>query len=172
MIDSTFQRITNWWFPARIPLPGAASDHARSTWPDAVPGLLWNTRPYEDELSVPLMPVPPFAPRRLHDTFDTGILAPPGGVNAAAAARTLTRSALPIVRFALEKPIVEGLGAPVVLLVTSVTEKLTNDGTAIVTVSCAASGALVISHARTHSAAIRAACRTDGPRRLTGGARS
>jgi hypothetical protein len=33
-MDSSFQRIVNWWLLARMPLPGAASVHARSTWPD------------------------------------------------------------------------------------------------------------------------------------------
>ena len=99
------------------------------------PGSLWNTSAYEEELSVPFHPMPPFAPRLFHDTFDAGMLEPLGGVNAAASACTLTRRALPGLRFAFEKLIVVTLGAPLVLRLTSVTGKLTANGTEMVTVS-------------------------------------
>ena len=69
-------------------------------------------------------PVPSDAPIRpwlFHDTFETGMFEPLGGVNAAASARTLTRRALPRLRFAFEKPIVVTLGVPLVLRLTWVT---------------------------------------------------
>ena len=52
------------------------------------------------------------------------MLEPLGGVNAPPSACTLTRSALPGLRFAFEKESVAGLGPPLVLWVTSVTGKL------------------------------------------------
>jgi hypothetical protein len=103
--------------------------------PDAVAGLLWKTSAYEEALSVPLHPMPPLAPRLLQDTLDTGMLDPLGGVNAAASDCTLTRRALPALRLAFENTIVVMLGVPLVLRLTSVTGKLTANGTEMVTVS-------------------------------------
>lgn len=120
-MDSTFQRIVSWWLPARMPLAGAASVHPRSTCPDVLPGSLWKTSANEEALRIPFHPMPPFAPWLFHDTFETGMFEPLGGVNAAASARTLTRRALPRLRFAFEKPIVVTLGVPLVLRLTSVT---------------------------------------------------
>ena len=91
----------------------------------------------EEELSVPFIPMPPFAPRLFHDTFETGMLEPLGGVNAAASDCTLTRRALPGLRLAFEKLIVVTFGVPLVLRLTSVTGKLTANGTEMLTVSCA-----------------------------------
>jgi hypothetical protein len=98
-------------------------------------GLLWNTSEKEEEPSVPFHPMPPLAPRLFHDTFDAGMLEPPGGVNTAASDCTLTRRALPGLKFAFEKLIVVTLGVPLVLRLTSLTEKLTANGTEMVTVS-------------------------------------
>jgi hypothetical protein len=81
--------------------------------------------------------MPPFAPRLLHETFDAGMLEPLGGVNATASGCTLSRRALPGLRLAFEKLTVVTLGAPLVLRLTSVTGKLTANGTEMVTVSCA-----------------------------------
>jgi hypothetical protein len=71
----------------------------------------------------------------VHDTFDAGILEPLGGVKAEASACTLMRSDFPEFRLAFEKLIVAGLGEPGVLALTSVTEKPTAGGTAMLTVS-------------------------------------
>ncbi len=120
-------------------------------------GSLWNTSAYEAELSVPFNPVPPLAPTVVHDTFEVGMPRPLGGVNAAPSACTLTRSAFPGLRCALEKPTVIGLGPPLVLWVTSVTEKLTADGTTMLTVSWAAAEAAVATHAMVPDTAIRVA---------------
>jgi hypothetical protein len=97
--------------------------------------LLWNTSAKEEELSVPLDPTPPLAPRLVHDTFDAGMPAPLGGVNDAASACALTRSALPGLKFAFEKLTVVTLGDPLVLRLTSVTAKLIAMGMEMVTVS-------------------------------------
>jgi hypothetical protein len=50
---------------------------------------------------------------------------------------------LPELRLALEKLMVEGLGAPVVLMLTLLTEKLTAGGTEMLTVSWAPAGTAV-----------------------------
>jgi hypothetical protein len=103
--------------------------------PEVLAGSLWNTSAKEEEFSVPFHPMPPFAPRLFHDTFDAGMLVPLGGVNAAASDCMLTRMALPGLRFAFEKLIVVTCGAPLVLRLTSVTGKLTANGTEMLTVS-------------------------------------
>ena len=121
-------------------LPGAAKVHPRSTCPEVMAGSLWNTSAYEDELSVPFIPMPPFAPTLFHETFETGMLEPLGGVNAAASDCTLTRRTLPELRFAFEKLTVVTSGAPLVLRLTSVTGKLIAIGTEMLTVSCAPAG--------------------------------
>ena len=79
--------------------------------------------------------MPPFAPRLLHETFEAGMLEPLGGVNAAASGCTLIRRALPGLRLAFEKLTVVTFGAALVLRLTSVTGKLTANGTEMVTVS-------------------------------------
>ena len=91
---------------------------------------------YEDALSVPFMPIPPF-PAAVHDTFDAGIPKPLGGVKDPASACTLIRRALPLMRLAFEKLIVTMPGAPLVVRVTSVTAKFTAIGTETLTVSWA-----------------------------------
>jgi hypothetical protein len=82
---------------------------------------------------------------------------PLGGANTAPLACTLTRSALPRRRFAFEKLIVVGLGAPLVLRLTSVTAKLTVEGTVTLTVSCAAADTADAVMAAMPSIAIRIA---------------
>ena len=134
----------------------AEIDVTRGPWPGRS-----GTRAYKrTSSSVPFHPVPPFAPRLFHDTFDAGMPEPLGGVNAAASACTLTRRALPRLRFAFEKLIVVGLGAPLVLRLTSVTAKLTADGTAMLTVSCAAADTTAAARATMPRTAIRVVSRS------------
>jgi hypothetical protein len=100
------------------------------------------------------------------------MLEPLGGVNAAPSACTLTRRALPGLRFAFEKESVVGFGPPLVLCVTSVTEKLTAVGTTMLTVSCATAEADVAAQAIVLNTAIRVARIRADRRRLTGAAHS
>jgi hypothetical protein len=106
---------------------------------------------------MPFTPVPPATFPVDQETFDAGMLAPLGGVNVAASAWTLTRRTFPSPRLALEKRIVAGLVPPLVLHVTSVTAKLTPDGTSMLTVCWAAAVPAVAAQAATANVAIRAA---------------
>jgi hypothetical protein len=92
-----------------------------------------------------------------HDTFETGMLGPPGGVNAAESDCTLTRSALPGLRLAFEKLIVVTFGVPLVPRLTSVTGKLTVNGTEMSTVSCASADTTAATDNTMPSTAIRVA---------------
>jgi hypothetical protein len=132
-----------------------------------LPGSLWNTSPYDDELSVPFDPVPPLAPALTHETFDDGMPVPLGGVNAAASARTLTLRDFPSVRLAFEKFTVV-VPEPLVLRVTSLTEKLTAAGTWISTVPpCAAAETTVAAQAMIPKTTIRIVSKGVDRRRLT-----
>jgi hypothetical protein len=131
--------------------------------PELLAGSLWNTSAKEEEFSVPFHPMPPFAPRLFHDTFDAGMLVPLGGVNAAASDSILTRMALPGLRFAFEKLIVVTFGALLVLRLTSVTEKLTANGTEMLTVSWALADTTAAAKAMMPSTAIRG---VPAPRKL------
>jgi hypothetical protein len=93
----------------------------------------------------------------VHDTFETGMLGPLGGVNAAASGCTLTRRALPGLRLAFEKLIVVTFGVPLVPRLTSVTWKLTASGTEILTVSCAPAVTTAAAEATTPRTASRVA---------------
>lgn len=164
-MDSSFQRIVSWWLPARMPLPGAANVHPRSTCPEDWPGSLWKTSAKEEELRVP--PTPPFVPRLFHDTFATGMLEPLGGVNAAASDCTLTRRALPEFRFAFEKLIVVTFGVALVLRLTSVTGKLIASGTEMLAVSCAPADTTAAPDTAMVSTVIRMASDPPHEKRLT-----
>ena len=117
---------------------------------------------------MPLHPIPPFAPRLFHDTFATGMLAPLGGVNAAASDWTLTRRALPALRFALEKPSLVTDGVPLVLRLTSLTWKLTANGTEMPTVSWAPAFTIVVAETTTQKATIRVTTDAADRTQLTG----
>jgi hypothetical protein len=93
----------------------------------------------------------------VQDTFDAGMLGPLGGVNPAPSAWTLKRRALPGVKVAFEKLIVVAFGAPFVLRLTSVTAKLTVEGTVTLTVSWAAAATTDAVTAAMPSMAIRTA---------------
>jgi hypothetical protein len=75
-------------------------------------------------------------------------------------------------KLAVEKLTADGLGAPLVLVVRSVTEKLTNEGTPIVTVSCAATPALAVAPTMAPKSTRIAARRLRRASRLTGRARA
>jgi hypothetical protein len=85
------------------------------------------------------------------------MLEPLGGVNAAESDCTLTRKALPRVRFAFEKLIVVTFGVPLVLRLTSVTGKLIANGTEMLTVSCAPADAIATPDATMASTEMRLA---------------
>lgn len=83
------------------------------------------------------------------------MLEPPGAANVEVSAWTLTRKALPVIRFAFEMLILVEFGLPAVLRLTSVTAKLTTAGTATATDSWASDDGTLATNAGTLSITIR-----------------